>query len=231
VAIDGALAEDPRLASAVAKAPGIRMPGALDPAEMLIRAMIGQQITVAAARTALTQLAAVGSSSRSPGEGLDRMFPTPAEIAADGCALLRGPRKRIDALRAAASALSDGTLDFGYGDDVASLGAKLLPLVGVGAWTVGYLAMRVLGAPDVFLGNDAAVRNGIKALDQPQDYLGSGSGGAGTPSPDFREVSPWRSYATMRLWRAAAHPAAGARHATRTDAPRAGSRTTEKAIR
>ncbi|WP_458778932.1 DNA-3-methyladenine glycosylase 2 family protein [Arthrobacter sp. D3-16] len=231
VAIDGALAEDPRLAPAVANAPGIRMPGALDPAEMLIRAMIGQQITVAAARTALTQLAAVGSSSRSPGEGLDRMFPTPAEIAVDGCALLRGPRKRIEALRAAASALADGSLDFGYGDDVARLGAKLLPLAGVGPWTVGYLAMRVLGAPDVFLGSDAAVRNGIKALDPPQDGLGGGAGGAVTPSPDFREVSPWRSYATMHLWRAAAHPGTGARKGTRLDTPTAGSRTPEKANR
>ncbi|MFF1255077.1 DNA-3-methyladenine glycosylase 2 family protein [Pseudarthrobacter sp. NPDC058329] len=230
VAIDGALAGDSRLAAAVAGTAGIRMPGALDPAEMLIRAMIGQQITVAAARTALTRLAAVGSSSRSPGEGLDRMFPTPEEIAGDGCALLRGPRKRIDALRAAASALAEGTLDFGYGDDVAGLAAKLLPLAGVGPWTVGYLAMRVLGAPDVFLANDAAVRNGIRALDRTGNPDGPGSGVTGTFSPDFREVSPWRSYATMHLWRAAAGPA-GARRGATTDTANAGSRTTEKANR
>lgn len=229
VAIDSALAEDGRLAAAVAGTPGIRMPGALDPAEMLIRAMIGQQITVAAARTALTQLAAVGSSSRSPGEGLDRMFPTPVEIAADGCALLRGPRKRIDALGAAASALAEGTLDFGYGDDVASLSAKLLPLPGVGPWTVGYLAMRVLGAPDVFLANDAAVRNGIKALNCPDNPGPAGSGKAWTADPDFREVSPWRSYATMHLWRAAARSAAGSRNGTTTDIAKASTRTTEKA--
>jgi AraC family transcriptional regulator, regulatory protein of adaptative response / DNA-3-methyladenine glycosylase II len=225
VAIDSALAVDRRLSASVAAAPGVRMPGALDPAEMLVRAMIGQQITVAAARTALTQLAAVGRSCQSPGDGLERMFPTAAEIAADGHALLRGPRKRADSLRAAAAALAEGTLDFGYGDDVASLGAKLLPLAGVGPWTVGYLAMRVLGAPDIFLANDAAVRNGVKALDQRE----AAAGGPGTASPDFREVSPWRSYATMHLWRAAAHAAAVSRRSGTTKFAGAATGTAEKA--
>jgi AraC family transcriptional regulator of adaptative response / DNA-3-methyladenine glycosylase II len=227
VAIDSALAADRRLSASVAAAPGVRMPGALDPAEMLVRAMVGQQITVAAARTALTQLAAVGRSSQSPGDGLDRMFPTAVEIAADGHALLRGPRKRADSLRTAATALADGTLDFGYGDDVASLGAKLLPLPGVGPWTVGYLAMRVLGAPDIFLANDAAVRNGVKALDQGD----ASAGGPAAVSPDFREVSPWRSYATMHLWRAAAHAAAVPRRGGTTKSPGAGTGTAEKATR
>jgi AraC family transcriptional regulator of adaptative response / DNA-3-methyladenine glycosylase II len=89
--------------------------------------------------------------------------------------------------------MADGSVDFGYGDDPASLARKLLPLPGIGPWTVGYVAMRVLGAPDVFLGNDAAVRNGLKAV----------ADGPGL-STDFREVSPWRSYAVMHLWRAAA---------------------------
>lgn len=210
VAIDDALATDGRLAAAVAGSPGIRVPGALDPAEMLVRAMIGQQVTVAAARTALTWLSAAGSLSGHPGEGLDRMFPTSAEIAADGYTLLRGPRRRIDALRSAAAALADGSLDFGYGDEPTSLAAKLLPLEGVGPWTVGYLAMRVVGAPDVFLPNDAAVRNGIKALERPAPRDADASIAA-SPSPDFREASPWRSYATMHLWRAAARSSPTAR--------------------
>jgi AraC family transcriptional regulator of adaptative response / DNA-3-methyladenine glycosylase II len=98
------------------------------------------------------------------------------------------------------------------------LQAKLLPLPGVGPWTVGYLAMRVIGAPDVFLANDAAVRNGIRALAQPP-VAAAEPADAGVPgllspdslSPDFREVSPWRSYATMHLWRAAAQAAARTR--------------------
>jgi AraC family transcriptional regulator of adaptative response / DNA-3-methyladenine glycosylase II len=202
VAIDNALATDARLAPAVATMPGIRMPGALDPQELLVRAMIGQQITVAAARTALTELSAAGSAALLPGDDLNRLFPTAAEIAESGYSLLRGPQRRIDALRSVTSAIAGGELEFGYGDDLPGLAAKLLPLPGVGPWTVGYVAMRVLGAPDVFLANDAAVRNGIRALGAPPDPAGKAA------SPDFREVSPWRSYATMHLWRAATVPKA-----------------------
>ncbi|UXM93274.1 AlkA N-terminal domain-containing protein [Paenarthrobacter sp. JL.01a] len=192
-AIDDALALDPRLANTVRATAGIRVPGAVDPQELLIRAMIGQQITVAAARTALTQLSVAGSRAEGTVSGPDRLFPTAAEIAEHGRALLRGPQRRIDSIIAVAEAMAAGTLDFGYGDDLESLGRKLLPLPGVGPWTVGYVAMRVLGAPDVFLANDAAARNGLKAL----------PAGFGL-STDFRDVSPWRSYATMHLWRAAA---------------------------
>jgi AraC family transcriptional regulator of adaptative response / DNA-3-methyladenine glycosylase II len=97
--------------------------------------------------------------------------------------------------------MAAGDLDFGYGDDLAGLHSKLLPLPGVGPWTAGYVAMRVIGAPDVFLANDAAVRNGIRALDAGTP---TGQRVPGQPTPDFTEVSPWRSYATMHLWRAAA---------------------------
>ena len=196
VAIDAALAADPRLAAGVAAAPGMRMPGAVDPQELLVRAMIGQQITVAAARTALVQLSRAGSGSLVPGDGLDRIFPTAAQIAESGFELLRGPQRRVDSVRGAAAAMASGDLDFGYGDDVPGLEAKLLPLAGVGPWTVGYVAMRVIGAPDIFLANDAAVRNGIRAL-APQ-------AASPAPDPDFRGLSPWRSYATMHLWREAA---------------------------
>ena len=194
-AIDEALGTDPRLTGSITAIPGIRVPGAVDPQELLVRAMIGQQITVAAARTTLTQLSVIGSLAETPTPGLVRLFPTPTEIAEHGRDLLRGPRRRIESVIAAAEAMATGALEFGYGDDVAALERKLLPLPGVGPWTVGYVAMRVLGAPDVFLGNDAAVRNGLKVL-PPGPGLSS----------DFREVSPWRSYATMHLWRAAAKP-------------------------
>ncbi len=192
-AIDDALARDPRLTDSVSAIRGIRVPGAVDPQELLVRAMIGQQITVAAARTALTQLSAAGSSTDSATPGLERLFPTTAELAENGRALLRGPQRRIDSIMAAAEAMATGELEFGYGDDLESLERKLLPLPGVGPWTVGYVAMRVLGAPDVFLANDAAVRNGLKVLPA-----------AAGLAVDFSEVSPWRSYATMHLWRAAA---------------------------
>lgn len=209
VAIDAALGSDPRLAASVAATPGMRMPGAVDPQELLIRAMIGQQITVAAARTALVQLSAAGSGSLVPADGLDRIFPTAAEIAETGFQLLRGPQRRIGSVRGAAAAMASGVLDFGYGDDLPGLESKLLPLSGVGPWTVGYVAMRVIGAPDVFLANDAAVRNGIRSL--AVDTGGAAVSAEARLSPDFRELSPWRSYATMHLWRAAAAAQATAR--------------------
>ena len=185
------------------------MPGAVDPQELLVRAMIGQQITVAAARTALIQLSAAGSESLVPADGLHRLFPTAAQIAETGFELLRGPQRRIDSVRGAAAAMASGDLDFGYGDDLPGLESKLLPLAGVGPWTVGYVAMRVIGAPDVFLANDAAVRNGIRSL---ADATAGAAPAPETPlSPDFRELSPWRSYATMHLWRAAAAAQSGAR--------------------
>ena len=124
VAIDAALEADSRLAAAVALTPGIRMPGAVDPQELLIRAMIGQQITVAAARTALVQLSAAGSTSLVPDDGLHRLFPTAAQIAGTGFELLRGPQRRIDAVRGAAAAMASGDLDFGYGDDVQRAGGQ-----------------------------------------------------------------------------------------------------------
>ncbi|MGW9413523.1 DNA-3-methyladenine glycosylase 2 family protein [Arthrobacter cupressi] len=192
VAVDEVLARDPRLTASVLAVPGIRLPGAVDPGELLVRAMIGQQITVAAARTALTGLAAAGTALPES-DGLDRLFPTPGQIADGGRELLRGPRRRIESVLAAARAMASGELDFGYGDHHRTLAAKLLPLPGVGPWTMGYVAMRVPGDPDVLLANDAAVRNGLKALPD----------GAGLPV-DFGNVSPWRSYATMHLWRAAA---------------------------
>lgn len=229
VAIDGALGADPRLSASVAAAPGIRLPGALDPQELLVRAMVGQQITVAAARTALTQLAEAGSPSTAAGDGLSRLFPTPAQIAGAGAELLRGPRRRIESLLAVATALAENKLELGYGDDLAGLSAKLLPQPGIGPWTVGYVAMRVIGAPDIFLANDAAVRNGIRAL--PGGTAGSGAAGIGAgpssdvPSPDFRELSPWRSYATMHLWRAAAAASANPRR------PRGADNETDSAMK
>jgi AraC family transcriptional regulator of adaptative response / DNA-3-methyladenine glycosylase II len=105
---------------------------------------------------------------------------------------------------AAAASLASGELELGYGDDLPGLRSKLLPLPGVGPWTVGYVAMRVIGAPDVYLANDAAVRNGIRAVSASGVSDGLGAEPAAALSSDFSEVSPWRSYATMHLWRAAA---------------------------
>ncbi|WP_125611622.1 DNA-3-methyladenine glycosylase family protein [Specibacter cremeus] len=200
---DTVLAADPQLASRVAAVPGLRLPGCIDPAEIVIRAMIGQQITVAAARTALTRLAALGTPSRTPHGSMARLFPSPAQLAAGGRAILRGPQRRIDAVLSVAGLLADRTVAIDHTDTPETLAGKLLPLPGIGPWTLGYVGMRVLGAPDVFLPTDAAVRNGfgaLRGLSPAQSRRFTPADLAAMAEP----LKPWRSYATLHLWRAAA---------------------------
>ncbi len=201
-AADAALATSPLLAGRIASLPGIRLPGCVDPAEILVRAMVGQQITVAAATTALRQLAALGTPSRLPHAAMVRCFPSPAQIAEGGRDILRGPRRRIDSIVAVAALLANGTLRFDASDTPESLAEKLLPLPGIGPWTVGYVSMRVLGSSDVFLPTDAAVRNGFGLL------RGDSPATARTIRADelvsmAEPLRPWRSYATLHFWRAA----------------------------
>lgn len=190
-AIDEALSSHPELAPLVAGIPGIRVPGSADPHEMLIRAMIGQQITVVAARTALTGLAeALGE--RTP-DGL--LFPTMSAIAERGAEVLRGPAARIRALTGAAAALADGSLRLTIGDDGATQRAALLAMPGIGPWTADYVRMRVLGDPDILLPGDVALRAGAAA-----------SGLPGEPKALVawaERTAPWRSYLSAHLWRAA----------------------------
>ncbi|MBJ2121330.1 DNA-3-methyladenine glycosylase 2 family protein [Arthrobacter sp. MSA 4-2] len=224
-AVDAALSGSALFAPLAAAVPGIRLPGAVDPAELLIRAMIGQQITVSAARTALTSLAEAGTPSVLSQPGFERLFPNPAQIADVAGSVLRGPARRIEAVRRTAEGLADGSIRLGVEDDPRSLADRLLPLPGIGPWTVNYVAMRVLGATDVHLGNDAAIRNGWAAL------TGSGGPAAGPAtkaeaaaalSDAMSAVSPWRSYATMHLWRVASGIPARASGTRRVHAARPG---------
>jgi len=195
VGIDAALSRHAALAPAVAATPGIRVPGAVDAGEMLIRAMIGQQISVAAARTALSRLTdALGE--RLPDGAL--LFPTMAAIAAQGAEVLRGPGARIRAVTGAAAALADGTLALSAGDDPAAQRAALLALPGIGPWTADYVRMRITGDPDVFLPGDVAARAGAARLGLPADAK---------PLTAWAErAAPWRSYLTAHFWRAASTP-------------------------
>lgn len=221
-AVDESLARHPELAPLVAALPGIRVPGAADPHEMLIRAMVGQQITVVAARTALTALTAAlgeevpafagmlaggGPAASEPDPHAEpgahaepaasapvRLFPTMAAIADRGAEVLRGPAARIRAITGAAASLADGSLTLTTGDDAAEQRAALLALPGVGPWTADYVRMRVLADPDVFLPGDVAVRAGAAAIGLPADPRPLDAWAART--------APWRSYLTAHLWRA-----------------------------
>lgn len=189
-AIDAALSADPALAGRIAALPGIRVPGASDSHEMLIRAMVGQQISVQAATLALGRLtAALGE----PVEG-GMLFPTMQAIAERGREALYGPAARTNAIMGAARALADGTLTLGPGDDRVEQRERLLAMPGIGPWTADYVRMRTIGDPDVTLPGDSAVRLGARTLGIPDKQPDFGAWAAA--------LAPWRSYATAHLWRA-----------------------------
>ena len=148
--IDEALSRQPELAPGVRAVPGIRLPGAVNPHEMLIRALTGQQISVAAARTQLSRLAAAfGTPLPEPRNGLTTLFPTPAQVAEHGRGVLVGPRARSESILTIAGRLASGDLDLSWADDPKDQHDRLVAEPGIGEWTAGYIAMRVLGNPDV----------------------------------------------------------------------------------
>lgn len=196
VGIDAALSADPALAASVAAMPGLRLPGAVDGPEIVIRALLGQQISVAAARTAAAKLAVLADERLPiPGQDVSLLFPGPAAIAELGPDVIGGPRRRAATIVATAAAIADGELRVDSGRRTADLTAELVVRQGIGPWTAGYVAMRVLGDPDVLLTGDLIMRQGAAALGLPQTARTLESYGA--------SWSPFRSYAGLHLWRAA----------------------------
>jgi AraC family transcriptional regulator of adaptative response / DNA-3-methyladenine glycosylase II len=194
-AVGEVLGADPALEASVRKNPGLRLPGSVDGAEIVTRALIGQQITVAAARTALSTLAdTLGEPLSTPDGPLTRLFPTPTAIAEQGATVLRGPRRRIDTILTVNAALASGELDVHVGADPDELSHTLQQFSGVGPWTAGYVLMRVLGAPDVLLTGDVAMRKGAANLGLPSTPEGLAEHG--------NQWRPWRSYAGLHLWSA-----------------------------
>jgi len=171
---------------------GMRVPGTVDGFELAVRAVLGQQITVAAARTLGTRLVqAFGEPMATPLEGLDRLFPTPAAIAgASGDALgqLGIVRQRQTALLALAREVQAGRLALHAGADVPSTIAALQALPGIGDWTAQYIAMRALRWPDAFPAGDVALQKALGVTT---------ARAAAEASLAWR---PWRGYAVLRAW-------------------------------
>src|SRR5690606_28130105 len=166
--------------------PGIRIPGSMDAEEAVFRALIGQQISVAAARTVLGRLTAE--------LGERGLFPTATALAERGAAVLRGPATRIRSVLAAAEAIATGELRLDVGMPAHELVQRLTALPGIGPWTAGSLAMRVLGNPDTWLGTDLVLRKSAAALGLP--------GSTRALADHAMRWAPWRSYAGLHLWRA-----------------------------
>nr|WP_022872688.1 AlkA N-terminal domain-containing protein [Nesterenkonia alba] len=215
-AVDAALSEDPALAPLAERTPGIRLPGAADPEEYVTRAIVGQQISVAAARTQLSRLVSqLGTPYESAFTGLTTVFPSPerilhgvpdpgdpAERPLDPQRPLRLTARSIRTVRRAAEALVNRELQVHAGIEPETLRSQLTALPGIGEWTAAYLSLRLLNHPDTWMTGDVALVAGGRDLGLIDDE---------TPTPAAHRKlakhaeawSPWRSYAAMHLWKAA----------------------------
>ncbi|MBT0569798.1 helix-turn-helix domain-containing protein [Curvibacter sp. CHRR-16] len=182
---------------------GLRVPGTVDGFELAVRAILGQQITVQAARTLGsrlvqrfgTLLAVQAAQAAPPVPGLTHLFPSPEQLrhaSDDSLGSLGIVRQRQHAIRALAAAVADGQLHLHPGADVPATMAALQTLPGIGAWTAHYIAMRALRWPDAFPAGDVALQKALGVRNAPRPALA-----AEQASQTWR---PWRSYATVRAW-------------------------------
>lgn len=202
VAVDTALAEDPLLRDAVLAGPGWRVPRCVDGSELALRIVLGQQVSIQAARTVTGRLLeAHGSplpeSLIEPGSTLTATFPTADSVAGLDPGSLPMPRRRAATLTVLAAAIAGGALDLTPGADRDSTLAGLSDVPGIGPWTTSSIAMRALGDPDAFLPGDLGIVVAARRLGLH----------------DRRELlaraerwRPWRSYATQVLWGMLDHP-------------------------
>lgn len=199
VAVDDQLRTDPVLAPLVDKAPGRRVPRTVDEAEFAVRAVLGQQVSTAAARTHAARLVtAHGEPVDDPEGGLTHLFPSARSLAALDPESLAMPRTRRTTFTTLVAQLADNTLHLGVESDWAETRARLLALPGFGPWTVDAIAMRALGDPDAFLPTDLGVRRAAQELGLPS-----------TPAALTARAAawrPWRAYAVQYLWATDSHP-------------------------
>lgn len=198
------LSADPVLAALVARRPGLRVPGGWDGFELAVRAVLGQQVTLAAARGLAGRLVLACGAACAGADGLCRVFPTPARVAASDLTTLGMPGARRATLHAIARAAIDDpglfTTARGLDDSV----GRLRAIPGVGEWTAQYIALRALRETDAFPATD------IGLLRAAADSNGA------RPSPAAllaraEAWRPWRAYAAQHLWAADADALAAAR--------------------
>ncbi|WP_371794965.1 AlkA N-terminal domain-containing protein [Streptomyces sp. NBC_01718] len=199
VAVDDQLRADPLLAPLIDKAPGRRVPRTVDGAEFAVRAVLGQQVSTAAARTHAARLVtAHGVPVDDPEGGLTHLFPTPEALACLDPEQLALPRSRRTTLTTLVGALADGSLRLGTDSDWERARAELIALPGFGPWTVEVIAMRALGDPDSFIPTDLGIRRAAQELGLPS-----------TPAALTARAAawrPWRAYAVQYLWTVDDHP-------------------------
>ncbi|MFF8745353.1 AlkA N-terminal domain-containing protein [Streptomyces californicus] len=199
VAVDDRLRTDPLLAPLVDAGPGRRVPRTVDGAEFAVRAVLGQQVSTAAARTHAARLVtAHGVPVDDPEGGLTHLFPTPGALAELDPEALALPRTRRATLTTLVAALAEGRLRLDTDTDWDEARTALSALPGFGPWTVESITMRALGDPDAFLPTDLGIRRAAERLGLPATPAALTARAA-----DWR---PWRAYAVQYLWTADDHP-------------------------
>ncbi len=191
--VEAHLGRDEELRPLVAASPGLRVPGAVDVHEHLFRTMIGQQISLAGAANCAgkivtrfgDRLLPDGAAAATIAGPLSRLFPTAETLAAADPETLPMPRARGRAIVNLAEGLAEGSVELTRESDPAEVRRALLAWRGIGPWTADYVLMRALHRPDILLGSDLVIR---------RELLRRGM-------PDSARWAPWRSYATMHLWR------------------------------
>ena len=196
VAIYGALYRDPLIGSAVTKNPGLRVPGSVEGFELVVRAIIGQQVSVQGARTIANRIILAAGEKLSQTEGkITHLFPTPSavrELIDSHPEIFTMPSRRRLALAAVAKAVEDGTVLLDTGVDRSELRQSLEAIPGIGRWTSEYVAMRALRDPDAFMPTDLGLIRAVTRLGMPID-----SKRLAVVADRWR---PWRSYAMIHLW-------------------------------
>ena len=194
-AVSEHLSADRRLQPSLRSRPGLRVPGAFDPFELAVRAVVGQQISVRAATAIAGRLArALGAPVRTDPPALDTLFPDAATLAAAPPERLIAAglsRSKAATLIALSAAVASDRLDLLPGADPTEIVAALQRIGGIGPWTANSIAMRALGWPDAFPGTDLVVRRALSADNERQSLAAASA------------WRPWRAYAVMHLWTAA----------------------------
>jgi AraC family transcriptional regulator of adaptative response / DNA-3-methyladenine glycosylase II len=187
------LKSDPLLIKRVESTPGLRVPGCWDGFELAVRAILGQQVSVAAATCIAGRLVQSFGKPLAKANGLTHLFPTPGKLAVARRDQLPMPTKRAETIRSLAKAVSDGKVRF---DDLISVEQcleSLSEIPGIGRWTAQYIAMRALGEPDAFPSGDLSLQRTL------------GTRNAAELERRAEAWRPWRAYATIYLWNSA-HP-------------------------
>jgi AraC family transcriptional regulator of adaptative response / DNA-3-methyladenine glycosylase II len=197
-AIATALRGHPTLRPMLRKRPGLRLPGGWDGFEIAVRAVLGQQVSVAAARTLASRIVQRHgvAVANPPRPGLERLFPSPEILADADLRALGVTSARAETIRGIARALLDGRVDFRADQPLDAFVARWVALPGIGEWTAHYMAMRALSHPDAFPAADLILRRAA---------AGDGSTLGTRALTDMAEAwRPWRAYAVMHLWRSTA---------------------------